>query len=115
MNKKYNYSNGKPARILCTDGYVKKYPVISMTIGGSIYSHNKTGDVAYSVSDAFNLVEAWAPAEGEWSLFSVDNETYSLRKFRSIINGLYTDAYGAAWEYCYKFDGTLPYNTGEEK
>jgi len=56
MTKKYRYENGELARILCTDGFDKEYPVVSMTPNGQAIDHTAIG-LPKSWRNEYQLIE----------------------------------------------------------
>jgi hypothetical protein len=59
IEKKYTYRNGEPARVLCTDGPLKDYPVISLSIASVAYAHTPEGrNISDGYNDQFDLIES---------------------------------------------------------
>jgi hypothetical protein len=109
IGKKYT-SNGKKVRILCVDRpYSYEYPVVGMLNNGSIEYFKENGESF--IDSRYNLIEVWEPTAGEWCLFWNNEEPKSaiLDKFIGMTkSGLFKDYSYSYWQYCAKFDGTIP-------
>jgi len=57
MTKKYRYENGEEARILCTDGFDRAYPIVSMTPDGQSLLHHISGESLNPDNRDYDLVE----------------------------------------------------------
>jgi hypothetical protein len=114
MGKQYT-SNGEPIRILCTDRKIPKYPILGLQVNelGEEIIKIFTEFGAYSNNEdiKYNLVEVWQPTVNEWCLFCNDQKPHRtiLDQFNEMTdNGKFQSVCGTIWNYCYKFDGTLP-------
>jgi hypothetical protein len=61
--------------------------------------------------DKYNLVEVWEPTENEWCLFwNNEKKNFTmLGQFKQMTwQGRFQNSVGITWEYCAKFNGTLP-------
>jgi hypothetical protein len=108
MNKSYT-SNGKHIRILCTDRNNTEYPVIGIEDDGAI-SHF-TIDGVCGFGSEYDLVEVSEPQRGEWYVFWDSNNQHSIilsRFYKTQSDGTFQSWDGPCWNYCKKFDGTLP-------
>jgi len=85
MTKKYRYKNGKEARILCTDGNDKDYPVVSMTPNGQAVDHTTIG-LPRSWRDEYQLIEITCEHCGQ----SVAEQYHYKREFAARITELET-------------------------
>lgn len=97
MDKKYTYTNGESARILCVDCPNTQYPVISMDIDGQIHYHTANGSNDWAT---VNLIEIWTPQDKEpvWAwdytdtvsrrLSFYDNTNKCMFKYNGERNGL---------------------------
>lgn len=72
MDKKYTYTNGESARILCVDCPNTQFPVISMDGSGRIHYHTTNGSNEWTT---INLIEIWTPQDKE-PVWAWDNEDY---------------------------------------
>jgi hypothetical protein len=115
MDKKYK-SNGKSIRILCTDRPDYIYPIVAMDDNGIIHYFMKDG-IALS-GPKYNLEEIWEPNKHEWCLFwdRDERESAILQRFYKMLpNGKFQsyrhicgEKAFVSWDYCERFDGTLP-------
>jgi hypothetical protein len=109
MGKKYS-SNGKPIRILCIDRPNDSiYPVIGIHNNGSVVYFEEDGKSPSGTTH--NLIEVWQPQEGEWCWFWNNEESKSvvLDRFTGMNKfGLFKGGGYSSWQYCAKFDGTIP-------
>ena len=62
MGKKYTYTNGESARILCVDSPHTEFPVISMDESGQIHYHTANGSNSWTL---VHLIERWTPQDKE--------------------------------------------------
>lgn len=108
MEKKYTSLKGD-IRILCTDRPDNKYSVIGMDSTGKILFYTEDGKCESNKD--YNLVEIWEPQHGEWCLFWDSNKQNGAalsRFYKMQSDGTFQSWNGITWEYCSKFDGTLP-------
>jgi hypothetical protein len=109
INKKYT-SNHRPVRILCTDRPPEiEYRVVGMRDDGAILYFTENGESASGPT--YDLVEIWEPRYGEWCLFCNDLKPHRtvLDQFNKMTDdGKFQSICGTIWNYCNKFDGTLP-------
>ena len=62
MGKKYTYTNGESARILCVDSPHTEFPVVSMDESGQIHQHTANGSNSWTT---VHLIEEWIPQDKE--------------------------------------------------
>ena len=62
MDKKYTYTNGESARILCVDRPNTQFPVISMDKNGQTHYHTANGSNNWTL---ISLIEVWTPQDKE--------------------------------------------------
>ena len=70
INKTYRYRNGEPARILCQDAPGREDSVISLTAGGWIHRHYKSGSYLEGERNSLDLIEVREPREWTLSIHS---------------------------------------------
>lgn len=89
MGKKYTYTNGESARILCVDSPHTEFPVISMDIDGLIHHHTANGSNEWTT---INLIEVWQPQDKElvWAWDYTDTVSKRLLFYDKINNSLFT-------------------------
>jgi len=106
MDKKYT-SNGKPVRILCTDGGGTQ-PVVTI-IDTAIETFTSSGQFCNNGVHIYDLVEVWEPKKGEYCLFFDNGGTIAaLAKFTCYLGNKYTTHNGCAYNKCVEFTGELP-------
>lgn len=93
MDKEYTFSNGEPARVLCTDR-VGEYPVLSLLEPlGSIHLHNLDGTSSVIDNNDFDLIEVipWAPKDKEpvWAWDGAMTGSRYLRFWDEKNNGVF--------------------------
>ena len=64
IHKKYIYTDGTPARILCTDVPGTEFPILSMDTYGGLYYHKADGKNLHKTANR-DLVEVWEPEDKE--------------------------------------------------
>jgi hypothetical protein len=115
MEKKYT-SNGQPVRVVCIDRECTlEYKVIGVFDNGSVRYFGVNGesvfDSRYNLQEVLQPQKVWEPQAGEWCLFWNNEEPKSaiLDKFIGMTqSGLFKDYSYSSWQYCAKFDGTIP-------
>ena len=122
VNDEITYTNGKKGRIICTDAKDAINPIISETEEGKVIKHRIDGTASIILfqtrdyASSYDIVMPWQPTKGEWCWFWCDEMPKSaiLAKFSEMKNGrygttvLYEDRTTVSYEYCAKFEGTLP-------
>jgi hypothetical protein len=90
MDKKYTYTNGKSARILCVDCPNTEFPVISMDQCGQIHYHTANGRNEWTT---ISLIEVWQPQDKElvWAWDYTDTVSRRLSFYDKINNSLFTN------------------------
>ena len=103
MDKKYTYTNGGSARILCVDSPHTEFPVISMDKSGQIHHHTADGSNSWTL---MSLIEEWTPQDKE-PVWVWDNGDYG--NFRRILQ-FYDFKNKCLFDYRGKRDGPAYYN-----
>lgn len=63
IHKKYNYSDERPARLLCTDGANEERPVVTMDSAGYTWTHDASGKC--DINPSRSLIEVVPKWRGE--------------------------------------------------